>query len=267
MSEWTNYFATREVAERYARSRPDAHPQALELVRDWLQLAPPLELGIDVGCGTGLSTTALLRLCRRVIGFDASEGMLAQAPPTEGISWQRAAAEALPLGDNTVDLLTACNAMHWFDRLRFLREAARVLRPGAPLVIYEVSFQIALRRPDDSAPNPEFTHWFRERYLNAFPPPPRRPVSFAAEDPTTPGMIFVGRRDWSTPLRFSHTRFVEYLTSQSNVIAAQERGRDLEEVRQWLHVETLPFFARDGEPISDALASFGGPIWALRKSS
>lgn len=37
-------------------------------------------------------------------------------------------AEELPFPDGSVDLLTASSAAHWFDRLRFLDEAKRVLK-------------------------------------------------------------------------------------------------------------------------------------------
>lgn len=38
-------------------------------------------------------------------------------------------AEELPFPDGSVDLLTAASAAHWFDIERFLKEAARVLKP------------------------------------------------------------------------------------------------------------------------------------------
>lgn len=38
-------------------------------------------------------------------------------------------AEELPFPDGSVDLLTAASAAHWFDTERFLKEAARVLKP------------------------------------------------------------------------------------------------------------------------------------------
>lgn len=38
-------------------------------------------------------------------------------------------AEDLPFPDDSVDLLTAASAAHWFDQSRFLAEASRVLKP------------------------------------------------------------------------------------------------------------------------------------------
>jgi acyl dehydratase len=47
----------------------------------------------------------------------------------------RAAAEALPLADGSLDAVTAGQAFHWFDAPRALAEIHRVLRPGGLLAV------------------------------------------------------------------------------------------------------------------------------------
>ena len=45
--------------------------------------------------------------------------------------------EILPFEDNSVDLVTCCQAIHWFDIPKFYKEANRVLRPkGGVLAVY-----------------------------------------------------------------------------------------------------------------------------------
>lgn len=46
-----------------------------------------------------------------------------------GCTCRKGTAEELPFVDDSVDLLTAASAAHWFDPQRFLAEACRVLKP------------------------------------------------------------------------------------------------------------------------------------------
>jgi ubiquinone/menaquinone biosynthesis C-methylase UbiE len=46
----------------------------------------------------------------------------------------------LDFADASVDLVTCCQAVHWFDIDQFYREADRVLRPGGALAVYGYHF-------------------------------------------------------------------------------------------------------------------------------
>ncbi len=90
----------------------------------------------DVGAGTGISSLALTKHARNVIGIDIEPAMLrvAQAKtPGKGldrISYLCGDALALPLADNSVDLVTAFNlALYPFVQYRdFIREGLRAAR-------------------------------------------------------------------------------------------------------------------------------------------
>jgi ubiquinone/menaquinone biosynthesis C-methylase UbiE len=100
---------------------------------------------LDVGCGTGAMVQAAAERwpAAHVTGLDVSEGMLALARDGLGalpqdvagrIRWVRAAADALPFVDASFDVvLTAFMLQLVPSRFRALREARRVLRPGALL--------------------------------------------------------------------------------------------------------------------------------------
>ena len=74
-----NYFDSHEAAARYAGSRPQSHGRVLEILRRILGANLPMARALDVGCGTGHSTVALLPMAGAVVGLDASPFMLAQA--------------------------------------------------------------------------------------------------------------------------------------------------------------------------------------------
>ena len=61
------------MAAGYATARPPVHPEVIVLVREDLQVTTPLDRGLDVGCGAGLSTKALQLIARNCVGIDPSE--------------------------------------------------------------------------------------------------------------------------------------------------------------------------------------------------
>lgn len=45
-------------------------------------------------------------------------------------------AENIPLNDNSVNVITACQAVHWFDVEKFYNEVNRILRNNGVLAVY-----------------------------------------------------------------------------------------------------------------------------------
>jgi ubiquinone/menaquinone biosynthesis C-methylase UbiE len=96
----------------------------------------------DVGCGTGILAARVRTECepRLVFGFDASEGMLAQARSrSTRVTWARARSEALPVPDGSLDAVVSSHAFHFFDQPAALAEFRRVLAPGGVLVVVVVN--------------------------------------------------------------------------------------------------------------------------------
>jgi ubiquinone/menaquinone biosynthesis C-methylase UbiE len=103
------------------------------------------EVVLDIGCGTG--SLAALILARdattRVLGVDGDEEVLERARAKtaaagERAEFRRGLADALPVDDASVDVVTASLLLHHLEhdgKLRALNEARRVLRPGGRLAI------------------------------------------------------------------------------------------------------------------------------------
>jgi malonyl-CoA O-methyltransferase len=100
---------------------------------DWTAFTP--EVVLDLGCGTGHGAASLAARWpgARVIGLDASRGMLHEArrhAASSRVEWLHAEAESLPLPDESVDCVFSNLALPWCEDIdAVFAEVARVLRP------------------------------------------------------------------------------------------------------------------------------------------
>lgn len=95
---------------------------------------------LDLGTGTGTVARGLARRGCTVTGLDKSVALVDQAKQLDAdggvsIEYVIASAEETGLPAGTMDVVTACQCWHWFDRPRAAREVLRVLVPGGTLVI------------------------------------------------------------------------------------------------------------------------------------
>ncbi|XP_043105424.1 putative methyltransferase DDB_G0268948 [Puntigrus tetrazona] len=105
------------------------------------------DLAVDVGCGSGQGTLLLAPHFNRVVGTDISPAQLEVARKhvnVSNITYRESPAEDLPFEDGSVDLVTTMSAFHWFDHLRFLQEAHRVLKTHGCLAILNYTMDMEL---------------------------------------------------------------------------------------------------------------------------
>jgi len=134
--EPTHRFSSR--VDNYVLHRPGYPADVLGLLRTECGLTPNSVIA-DIASGTGIFTRLLLENGNRVYGVEpnpemrsAGETFLAAFPRFTSIT---GTAEATILAAQSVDLITAAQAAHWFDREKSRREFVRILKPGGWLVL------------------------------------------------------------------------------------------------------------------------------------
>ena len=90
---------------------------------------------VDLGTGTGTVARQLAARGASVTGVDPDGRLMAQGAAlaaAEGVevTWHEATAEVTGLAEASVDVVTAGQCWHWFDRPAAVREARRVLVPA-----------------------------------------------------------------------------------------------------------------------------------------
>ncbi|MEW5875283.1 MAG: class I SAM-dependent methyltransferase [Candidatus Zixiibacteriota bacterium] len=133
----TTRFSTR-VAD-YIRYRPGYPDGLLDILQNEAGLSPA-SMVADIGSGTGISTELLLRSGATIHAVEpnpdmrhAAEQMLGDRPNFRSINGR---AEATGLPDAGIDLITAAQAFHWFDREEARREFVRILRPNGWVALF-----------------------------------------------------------------------------------------------------------------------------------
>jgi ubiquinone/menaquinone biosynthesis C-methylase UbiE len=232
------YFDPKTAAERYSKGRPDFHSNTMKHIKDFLHLDSKVSNALDIACGTGLSTKALLEIATNVYGTDTSQEMLNYALHSDKIYYLIALAEQQPFGDNIFDLITVSSGVHWFEIDKFLIEANRLLKSRSWLVLYENHF-IA-----EMVGNDNFTDWFPNVYLKKFPSPPRNTAyAWTNENLNPKNFNFITEERFKNSVILTKKQLALYFTTQSNIISAVEKNQTTyEQVESWLGQELTPFF-------------------------
>jgi SAM-dependent methyltransferase len=248
-------FAHDRVAVGYRSARPFLHREVFALVRERIGPAVPLRRALDVGCGTGMSSIALVDLAPEVVGFDASAEMLRHARPAPGLRYVAALAEALPFRDGSFDLIVACGSIDWVDRAVFVPRAKALLKGGGCLVSLDFGDQ------GRSGEVSGLARWYDEVFQRAYPRPPARDPLVTMEEGARAGLTGPDHHTFSLRCSFTASQYSDFLMTESNVIAAVEYGaKTVAQVRDGLEADLAPLFGGEARAVE-----FGGYIQVLRK--
>ncbi len=234
----STYFDSKNIAARYEKGRPYFHMETILTIKNYLGLHTKFERALDVACGTGLSTKALLELANQIDATDISAEMLHNAYHHERISYIKSAAEDLLFEPNTFDIITVASGIHWFEIDKFLIEAQRVLKIGKWLVIYDSHFDGKM------LDNETFDDWYPQIYTDKFPPPKRNDsYNWSNENLRIKNFELVTEQKCNYHIEFTLDQLVLYLTTQSNITAQVEHGTTSYEAAEiWLYQQLEPFF-------------------------
>jgi SAM-dependent methyltransferase len=120
------------AADAYERGRPRYEPHVIATIGE----AVGGRRVLDLGAGTGRMSAPLLQAGYDVVAVEPLDAMRAILAGHIGAERTLSArAEALPLGDASVDGAVCSDAWHWFDPARASDELARVVRPGGGVVV------------------------------------------------------------------------------------------------------------------------------------
>jgi SAM-dependent methyltransferase len=122
------------VAKAYHRLRPAYSHPLLDRAQQVLELSPSARV-LDLAAGTGRLTHELAHRFAHVIAVEPDGEMRALIDDGEVLA---GTAEAIPVGDESVDAVFVGEAFHWFDADAAIAELARVLRAGGGLALISV---------------------------------------------------------------------------------------------------------------------------------
>ena len=225
----SNPFGTDDMAAGYATSRPAVHPRVMEQVYRQLERTGPFQCALDVGCGAGVSTKALAGFAKSCIGLEPAEAMLKWAPAiAPSADFVVGTAEAMPLRDRAVDLITAAGTLNYANLDLFFPEAARVLMPHGVLVVYDFSPGRNFRNATS------LDEWFSAFYTR-YPPPANegRQLSPDILSELSSGFRVRAHHQFEIGITLMPDFYLDYVMTETNVASAVRRGVPHSEIRSW----------------------------------
>ena len=231
----TSVYDSERLAAAYAQDRPPIHERILRSAR----LGGQVDRALDVGCGAGLSTAALVPFARQVVGIEPVPAMLTHrrtaAPNASFVIGQ---AERLPWAAGSFDLVAAAGSLNYADLSQALPEIARVLTGEGRFLLYDFSTG---RR---SADGDELADWF-DSFEQRFPwPPGWEPIDVHDLPLARYGLRLIDYTDIEIQLPMGFDAYLRYMLSEVNVEDAIARGAcGQEEAREWCAETLKPVFA------------------------
>ena len=149
MNERSNTKRFTDRVKNYVKYRPEYPAAIFAYLEENIGLTAQTMVA-DVGAGTGIFTRQLTGYGCKVFAVEPNDGMREEMEAAAGSEPNflsvAAPAEQTSLPDNSVDVVTAAHAYHWFDRDKARIEFQRILRPGGHIALiwnvqnFELSF-------------------------------------------------------------------------------------------------------------------------------
>jgi len=164
----------------------------------------------DCATGNGQSALGLIRHFDLVIATDASKNQIDNAVRVEGVTYKVEVAENTSIANNSIDLITVAQALHWFDTEQFSNEVMRVLKTNGILAAWTYGlFDV----------NPELNKVIKHLYSNtleSYWPPERRTVEEGYKNIKLP-FHELDAPSFQMELQWELSQFIGYLCTWSAV--------------------------------------------------
>lgn len=125
-------------AEKYAKYRWDYAPQAINAIVEITRMSCKSMLA-DLGAGTGILTRHFVDKTQKIYAIEPNleqrQILERQLQSFPSVSVLGASAEDTTLPDNSVDIITVAQAIHWFDPEPARKEMLRILKRDGWLVL------------------------------------------------------------------------------------------------------------------------------------
>ena len=123
-------------AKIYAAYRPRYPADLYDFILSWVENR---NAAWDCATGNGQTATELAKYFKNVFATDISQKQIEHAVEAENIFYSLQPAEHTSFGNNSFDLITVSQALHWLDTGKFYNEAKRVAKPGAWITVWMYS--------------------------------------------------------------------------------------------------------------------------------
>ena len=238
-----------ERAALYAAYRP-FYPDALF---DFAAgLTAEHHVALDCGTGNGQAAIGLAARFERVVATDPSAAQIHNATEHARIEYRVAAADASGLQEHSANLVTAAQALHWFDAESFFAEAKRVLVDDGAIAVWGYGDPIL-----DSEALHQTLHAFNRGMLEPFWSPERslllngyQDIAFPFEEVPAPKLELKMRwnlpelagylRTWSATARYVEENGTDPVIDVEKSLAVHWGGPSTKRLIRW------PLYIRAG---------------------
>ena len=242
----TSVYDSERLAAAYAFDRPSVHAQFVRSAG----LGKQAGRALDLGCGAGLSTAALVPLAGHVVGLEPVPAMLAHrrtvAPQARFVI---AEAERLPFSGATFDLVAAAGSLNYADLAAAFGEVARVLTPDGTFLLYDFS------PPRRSVSGGDLARWFAS-FEQRYPwPAGWQPFDVRELPLGSYGLRLLTYADVEARLTMTFDAYLRYMLSETNAEHAIASGAcTAEQVRDWCRETLQAVFA--GEEVTAVIPGY-----------
>jgi len=173
-------------SKEYSISRP-TYPD--ELFKFLAELTPNHELVWDCATGNGQAAIELSKYFDKIIASDASEKQIQNKFERQNILYSVFPAEKANISNNSVDLITVAQGLHWFNFEQFYSEVRRVAKKEAIIAAWSYAMHKITPEIDKISDRLDFggdilgDYWAKEiRYVQE----DYKTIPFPFEEITTP---------------------------------------------------------------------------------